>query len=89
MRDAVTSSDLPGFAPRISLRVTAAPVDGPERLAGVGSIEQIVEDLAELRRLGAGTVVLDPYHGDPEETRRPEVAWQALATVATHWRTAS
>jgi alkanesulfonate monooxygenase SsuD/methylene tetrahydromethanopterin reductase-like flavin-dependent oxidoreductase (luciferase family) len=89
VRDAVTSRKLPGFAPRISLRVADLPVDDPERLAGVGSIEQIVEDLGELRRLGAGTVVLDPYHGDPEETRRPEVAWQALATVATHWRTAS
>jgi alkanesulfonate monooxygenase SsuD/methylene tetrahydromethanopterin reductase-like flavin-dependent oxidoreductase (luciferase family) len=89
VRGAVAGSNLPGFAPRISLRVTGAPVDDPERLAGVGSIEQIVEDLGELRRLGAGTVVLDPYHGDPEETRRPEVAWQALATVATHWRTAS
>ena len=89
VRDAVTSCKLPGFAPRISLRVAEAPVDEPERLAGVGSIEQIVEDLGELRRLGADTVVLDPYHGDPEETRRPEVAWQALATVATHWRRAS
>lgn len=89
VRDAVTSCKLPGFAPRISLRVTEAPVHGPERLAGVGSIEQIAEDLGELKRLGAGTVVLDPYHGDPEETRQPEVAWRALATVATHWRTAS
>ncbi len=35
------------------------------------------------------TVVLDPYHGDPEETRQPDVAWQALTTVATRWRTAS
>jgi hypothetical protein len=39
--------------------------------------------------LGADTVVLDPYHGDPEETRQPDVACRALTTVATHWRTAS
>jgi alkanesulfonate monooxygenase SsuD/methylene tetrahydromethanopterin reductase-like flavin-dependent oxidoreductase (luciferase family) len=39
--------------------------------------------------LGADTVVLDPYHGDPEETRRPDVAWRALTSVATHWRNQS
>ncbi|HEX3966216.1 MAG TPA: hypothetical protein VHZ03_57830 [Trebonia sp.] len=61
-------------------------VDDPERLAGTGSLEQV---LGELRRLGAGTVVPGPYHGDPEETRRPGAAWQALTAVATHWRTAS
>jgi hypothetical protein len=27
-------------------------------------------------------VVLDPFSGDPAETAHPEVAWQALATVA-------
>jgi hypothetical protein len=27
-------------------------------------------------------VVLDPFNGDPDETAHPEVAWQALATVA-------
>jgi hypothetical protein len=27
-------------------------------------------------------VVLDPFNGDPGETRHPESAWQALATVA-------
>ena len=69
--------------------MTAAPVDDPERLAGTGSLEQILDDLGELRRLGADTVVLDPYHGDPEETRRPDEAWRALTAVATHWRTAS
>jgi glyoxylase-like metal-dependent hydrolase (beta-lactamase superfamily II) len=59
------------------------------RLAGSGTLDQILDDLGELRRLGADAVVLDPYHGDPEETRRPEVAWRALTTVAANWRTAS
>jgi alkanesulfonate monooxygenase SsuD/methylene tetrahydromethanopterin reductase-like flavin-dependent oxidoreductase (luciferase family) len=89
LRDAVTSHTLPALAPRIALQLTGSPVEDPERLAGTGSIEQILGDLGELRRLGADTVVLDPYHGDPEETRRPDVAWRALTTVATHWRTAS
>lgn len=89
LRAAVTSHPLPALAPRIALRLTGSPADDAERLAGTGSIEQIMDDLGELRRLGADTVVLDPYHGDPEETRRPDAAWRALTTVATYWRTAS
>ncbi|MFD2026607.1 LLM class flavin-dependent oxidoreductase [Promicromonospora aerolata] len=54
--------------------------------AGVGTVEQVLGDLDELRQLGAETVVLDPYHGDPEETRRPQTAWRALTAVATLWR---
>ncbi|MEV6974374.1 TIGR03619 family F420-dependent LLM class oxidoreductase [Kitasatospora sp. NPDC093806] len=72
----------PAFAPRIALRLTTAPVGGPDRLAGEGTIDQIAADLAQLRLLGADTVVLDPYHGDPEQTRDPQPAWQALAAVA-------
>ncbi len=75
---------VPAFAPRIALRLTDEPVNGPDRRAGEGTIEQVVADLDELRLLGAETVVLDPFHTDPEETRHPEVAWQALATVAAN-----
>ena len=89
LRDAMTSHNPPALAPRIAFRLTGAPVAGDERLAGTGSLEQILSDLGELRRLGAGTVVLDPYHGDPEETRRPDVAWRALTAVATNWRAPS
>jgi hypothetical protein len=87
LRDAVTSHTLPALAPRIALRLTSSPAGDAGRLAGTGSIEQVLDDLGEVRRLGADTVVLDPYHGDPEETRRPDVAWRALTTVATRWRT--
>jgi alkanesulfonate monooxygenase SsuD/methylene tetrahydromethanopterin reductase-like flavin-dependent oxidoreductase (luciferase family) len=73
---------VPGLAPRIALRLTASPVTGPERLAGEGTLDQVLDDLGRLRRLGAGTVVLDPFSGDPEETRRPRLAWRALATVS-------
>ncbi|GAA4203234.1 LLM class flavin-dependent oxidoreductase [Streptosporangium oxazolinicum] len=76
---------VPGFAPRIALRLTDSPITVPGRLAGEGTIDQVLDDLEQLRLLGAGTVVLDPFNGDPQETRHPEVAWQALATVATHW----
>jgi hypothetical protein len=50
---------------------------------------QVLDDLDQLRRLGAGTVLLDPYNGDPEDTRRPHAAWQALDAVATHWKAPS
>jgi alkanesulfonate monooxygenase SsuD/methylene tetrahydromethanopterin reductase-like flavin-dependent oxidoreductase (luciferase family) len=77
---------LPAFAPRILLRVTAAPVTGPERRAGEGTLEQVIDDLAQLRAMGADTVVLDPFDSDPAETLRPEVAWRDLAAVAASWR---
>ncbi|MCX4751089.1 TIGR03619 family F420-dependent LLM class oxidoreductase [Kitasatospora sp. NBC_01287] len=75
---------VPALAPRIALKPTATPVSGPDRLAGEGTIEQILDDLDQLRLLGADTVVLDPYDGDPRLTCHPHAPWQALATVAAH-----
>ncbi|MBP0452838.1 TIGR03619 family F420-dependent LLM class oxidoreductase [Kitasatospora sp. RG8] len=77
---------VPAFAPRIALKPTATPLDGPQRLAGEGTIDQIMADLDQLRLLGADTVVLDPYGGDPRETLHPETAWRSLATVAAQFR---
>jgi alkanesulfonate monooxygenase SsuD/methylene tetrahydromethanopterin reductase-like flavin-dependent oxidoreductase (luciferase family) len=76
---------MPAFAPRIALRITDSPLTAPDRLAGAGSVDQVLDDLDQLRLLGAESVVLDPFQGDPAETKRPEVAWQALATVAANW----
>ncbi|GAA0956400.1 LLM class flavin-dependent oxidoreductase [Kribbella koreensis] len=73
---------VPGFAPRIVLRLTAEPLPEGERVAGEGSLEQVLGDLEELRQLGATEVVLDPFGGDPAETERPQNAWKDLATVA-------
>ncbi|MFC9388887.1 TIGR03619 family F420-dependent LLM class oxidoreductase [Streptomyces venezuelae] len=87
MRSVLRSHEVPGFAPRIALRLTTTPVDTPERPVGVGTLDQVLDDLDQLRLLGADTVVLDPYRGDPEETRRPQEAWRALTAVATHGRT--
>ncbi|MFJ1708087.1 LLM class flavin-dependent oxidoreductase [Kitasatospora sp. NPDC088346] len=89
MRSVLADHALPGFAPRIALRLTDAPVEEADRPAGVGDPEQVVGDLADLRALGAETVVLDPYDGDPAQTLRPEAAWRALATVAERWRMTS
>ncbi|MEU9831580.1 LLM class flavin-dependent oxidoreductase [Streptosporangium sp. NPDC048047] len=77
----------PALVPRMVLRLTETPLTGPDRLAGEGTIDQIAEDLERLRLLGAGTVVLDPFGGDPAETLHPEVAWRALAAVADLRRT--
>src|SRR5215510_14709921 len=77
---------VPGLAPRIALRLTEAPITGSGRLAGEGTIGQVLDDLTQLRMLGAGTVVLDPFSGDPAETRRPATAWHALATVSARTR---
>ena len=75
----------PALMPRIALRLTQAPIIDDDRLAGHGTIDQIAADLDQLRSLGAGTVVLDPFNGDHRETEHPETAWLALATVAERW----
>ncbi|MEV0522095.1 LLM class flavin-dependent oxidoreductase [Streptomyces sp. NPDC050439] len=75
---------VPGLAPRIRLNLTQQPVDHPDRRAGEGTLEQFFGDVEELRVAGADSILLDPYHGDPDETLRPEAAWQALAVVAAH-----
>jgi alkanesulfonate monooxygenase SsuD/methylene tetrahydromethanopterin reductase-like flavin-dependent oxidoreductase (luciferase family) len=72
----------PALVPRIALQLTPSPVTGEDRLTGQGTIEQVTGDLEQLRSLGADTVILDPFNGDPDETAHPEAAWQALATVA-------
>jgi hypothetical protein len=85
----------PGFAPRIKLRLEKRQPagqsagfhrSGSERLAGVGELEQVLDDLHTLATLGAHTVLLDPYHGIPDETREPQRAWDALATTITEFR---
>ncbi|MGW2312350.1 LLM class flavin-dependent oxidoreductase [Actinomadura luteofluorescens] len=73
---------MPGLEPRIVLRLTSSPVTGPDRLAGEGTLDQVADDLEQLRLLGAGTVLLDPFNGDPDETLRPGDAWRDLAAVA-------
>ena len=75
-----------GLAPRIALRLAESAVTDPGRLAGEGTIDKILDDLAQLRLLGADAVVLEPFRGDPGKTHRPETAWQALVTFSTATR---
>jgi hypothetical protein len=77
---------VPGFAPRILLQLTSRPLPEGERVAGEGSLDQVLGDLEELRLVGATTVVLDPFSGDPADTERPQNAWKDLATVAAFWQ---
>jgi hypothetical protein len=77
---------VPALMPRIALRETRETVTAPDRLAGVGTIDQIVADLDRIRLLGAETVVLDPFNGDLTEIRQPERAWQTLAALAAYHR---
>ncbi|MGC4765526.1 LLM class flavin-dependent oxidoreductase [Micromonospora sp. DT46] len=77
---------VPALMPRIGLRETREVVTAPDRLAGVGTIEQIIADIDQIRLLGAETVVLDPFNGDLTEIRQPERAWQTLAAVAAYHR---
>jgi alkanesulfonate monooxygenase SsuD/methylene tetrahydromethanopterin reductase-like flavin-dependent oxidoreductase (luciferase family) len=75
----------PDLAPRIALRLTQSPITDPGRLVGEGTIGQVADDLEQLRLLGADTVVLDPFNGDPHETCHPQAAWQMLATLSACW----
>ncbi|MGC4809911.1 LLM class flavin-dependent oxidoreductase [Micromonospora sp. DT228] len=77
----------PALVPRIALQETRDPVTAPDRLAGVGTIEQIIADLDQIRLLGAEAVVLDPFNGDLAEIRQPERAWRTLAAVAAYAKT--
>ncbi|MEU4471659.1 LLM class flavin-dependent oxidoreductase [Micromonospora sp. NPDC023888] len=74
----------PALVPRIALQETREPVAGPDRLAGVGTIDQIIADIEQIRLLGAEAVVLDPLNGDLAEIRQPERAWRTLAAVAAY-----
>jgi probable F420-dependent oxidoreductase len=76
---------MPTLAPRIRLQLTDKQVIDPEREAGTGTLEQVLDDMARLAALGSETVVLDPYQGDPAQLARPEAAWRELAVVAEAW----
>lgn len=76
---------VPTMAPRIRLRLTPDPVTDAGREAGVGTLEQVLDDLDRLRAQGSEITVLDTYHGDPAELERPEEAFRQLAVVAEVW----
>lgn len=60
---------VPGFAPRLPLRVTESALAEDGRLAGQGTLDQIVRDIDQLAELGATAVLFDTYPGKPSQLR--------------------
>jgi probable F420-dependent oxidoreductase len=58
-------ASMPGLVPRIKFRAAAAPVAGPDRPLGVGTITQITRDIWFLAGLGADLIILDPNPDTP------------------------
>jgi len=73
---------MPAFCPRIRLDLRADPLPYEGREAGAGSLEQVRDDLANLRDLGAEHVTLDWYTGDIEATKDHEHGLGMLRTLA-------
>jgi hypothetical protein len=79
--EALTKQPVPKLAPRIKLRLTDRPIETADRLAGHGTLPQVLDDLDRLAAHGAELTLLDTYHGDPAETLEPERAFETLAIV--------
>src|ERR671924_282462 len=73
---------VPALCPRIRLRLTGASLPDDQRLVGEETLGQMRADLEELQKLGAQYVLLDTFYDDVEATRRPEVSWRMLTTLA-------
>jgi probable F420-dependent oxidoreductase len=73
---------VPALCPRITLRLSDAPLANRGRKAGQGAIDQIRSDLEALATLGAEYVLLDTYSGRPEQTLHPERDWDLLTMLA-------
>lgn len=62
---------MPGLVPRIRCRPAPAPVAGPDRPLGVGTITQITDDIRFLAGLGADLIILDPNPDTPRPRDYP------------------
>jgi hypothetical protein len=74
---------VPALAPRVRLEITDSPLDGPTRLAGQGTLEQIRDDLLRLEELSISHVLLDTYQG-PESSHDAADGWRDVERVAEH-----
>ena len=72
---------MPGFAPRIKVRLSDARLDEADRRPGQGSLDQIRADFDALASLNAEYVVLDTYHGRPEELTDTSSAQRTLEVL--------
>ena len=74
---------MPALCPRIAVDLRDAAVNDDNRAAGVGSLDQVREDLNALAALGTEHVILDWYVlGDFESARDDVRAWRMLTLLA-------
>jgi probable F420-dependent oxidoreductase len=78
----VEGKPVPALCPRITLRLTDAPLPEHLRVAGQGTLDQVRADLEALESLGAEYILLDTYTGDPAQTLHPENDWAMLTIMA-------
>lgn len=64
-----TLGDGKDFVPRIYFLPTREKIDDHERPLGLGTLDQIADDVEFLTELGASTIVLDTDPGDPRQRR--------------------
>jgi probable F420-dependent oxidoreductase len=72
----------PRFCPRIKARIVDRQPDAPDRPLGVGTIEQIRDDLVWLDEAGADVVVLDTNPDQPADRRPARDDWDTLRAIA-------
>jgi hypothetical protein len=68
------------------LQMTAKPADENDRVAGQGTLDQILADLNELYAMGASYVTLDTYSGNPADLHDLQPHFDDLAAVVSSWR---
>lgn len=72
----------PRFCPRIKARIVDHPLHTADRPLGVGTIEQIRDDIVWLDEVGADVVVLDTNPDHPADRRRARDDWDTLRAIA-------
>lgn len=75
---------VPAFAPRIKVALTAAPLEDVNRGPGQGTLDQIRRDLDQLAALEPAYVILDTYSGRPEDLANADGARRTLDALLEH-----
>lgn len=74
---------VPALCPRIQMKITDDAAEEAHRVMGIGALEQVLEDLAFLRDLGAEHVTLDRFVApDLAATTHQEAGLAVLAEIA-------
>lgn len=89
MQDVMTQQGWETFVPRLKVTLLDDPVPEDLRRQGEGSVEQILSDIARLEAIGATTVILDTYGGNPAELDDPTTTWDALRTIGAAYAEAA